>query len=113
LAQSGRQDRADRCPLSGGKADIDANAVCANRRYTLLPDTRHRPMITSTPVTLALSGCKVVTMGQLQNINHIVVLMLENRSFDSLLGTLYKNATFEGLSGTEQNPDTKGAPVVV
>jgi phospholipase C len=53
-------------------------------------------------------------MGQLQRINHIVVLMLENRSFDSLLGTLYKNsATFEGLSGNEQNPDTNGAPVVV
>jgi phospholipase C len=53
-------------------------------------------------------------MGQLQNINHIVVLMLENRSFDSLLGTLYKNsATFEGLSGTEQNPNAQGAPVVV
>ena len=45
-------------------------------------------------------------MASLQKIDHIVVLMLENRSFDSLLGTLYpKSDTFEGLNGTEQNPD--------
>jgi len=49
-------------------------------------------------------------MGQLQSINHIVVLMLENRSFDCLLGKLYpKSDTFEGLSGSEQNPDADGA----
>jgi phospholipase C len=53
-------------------------------------------------------------MGQLQNIDHIVVLMLENRSFDCLLGKLYgKSASFDGLSGTEQNPDAHGTPVVV
>jgi phospholipase C len=53
-------------------------------------------------------------MGSLQKIDHIVVLMLENRSFDSLLGTLYpKSDSFEGLSGTEQNPDANGTPVVV
>jgi phospholipase C len=53
-------------------------------------------------------------MGQLANIDHIVVLMLENRSFDCLLGKLYKPpATFEGLSGTEQNSDANGAPVPV
>jgi phospholipase C len=28
-------------------------------------------------------------MGQLKRVNHIVVLMLENRSFDCLLGKLY------------------------
>jgi len=50
----------------------------------------------------------------LQKIDHIVVLMLENRSFDSLLGTLYpKSDSFEGLNGTEQNPDANGTPVVV
>ena len=53
-------------------------------------------------------------MGSLQKIDHIVVLMLENRSFDSLLGTLYpKFDNFEGLNGTEQNPDANGAPVLV
>ena len=53
-------------------------------------------------------------MSQLQSINHIVVLMLENRSFDCLLGTLYPTSnSFEGLNGTEQNPDANGAPVLV
>src|SRR5215469_15432068 len=53
-------------------------------------------------------------MGQLQNINHIVVLMLENRSFDCLLGKLYqKSGNFEGLNGEEQNPDANGATVPV
>ena len=41
-------------------------------------------------------------MGTLDNIQHVFVLMLENRSFDSLLGTLYpKSDGFNGLSGTE------------
>jgi phospholipase C len=53
-------------------------------------------------------------MGQLQKIDHIVVLMLENRSFDCLLGKLYdKSATFDGLSGSEQNPDDQGAPISI
>jgi phospholipase C len=53
-------------------------------------------------------------MGQLQKIDHTVVLMLENRSFDCLLGKLYpKSDNFEGLSGNEQNPDANGSPVPV
>ena len=53
-------------------------------------------------------------MSQLQSIDHIVVLMLENRSFDCLLGELYpKSDTFEGLSGSEQNPDAHGASITV
>jgi phospholipase C len=54
------------------------------------------------------------SMGQLQKIDHIVVLMLENRSFDTLFGKLYpKSNAFEGLAGSEQNPNANGAPVVV
>lgn len=49
----------------------------------------------------------------LDKIKHTVVLMLENRSFDSLLGYLYQDngnksptgQEFEGLTGTESNPD--------
>ena len=53
-------------------------------------------------------------MGHLENIQHFVVLMLENRSFDSLLGTLYpKSATFEGLDINTTNPDPTGTPVQV
>jgi len=58
---------------------------------------------------------------QLSNIQHIVVLMLENRSFDHMLGFLYadqgnKSSTgqpFEGLIGTESNPDANGKPFTV
>ena len=38
-------------------------------------------------------------------IEHVVVLMLENRSFDNLLGRLYpKSDAFDGLDLTETNP---------
>jgi phospholipase C len=55
----------------------------------------------------------------LDSVNHVVVLMLENRSFDSMLGFLYPgNASpsgqpFDGLTGTESNPDKSGQPVTV
>ena len=53
-------------------------------------------------------------MGQLENIDHFVVLMLENRSFDNLLGVLYdKSDDFDGLAGTEINPDPHGAAIEV
>src|SRR6266404_2083684 len=53
-------------------------------------------------------------MGMLNRINHIVVLMMENRSFDCLLGQLYpKSAEFDGLSGNESNLDPAGVPVPV
>ena len=55
----------------------------------------------------------------LSAIEHVVVLMLENRSFDHMLGFLYPgNVTpsgqpFEGLTGTESNPGSNGQPVTV
>ena len=53
-------------------------------------------------------------MGSLNKINHVVVLMLENRSFDCLLGQLYPHsADFNGLTGTESNPNPPGPPVTV
>jgi Phosphoesterase family len=59
-------------------------------------------------------GANPKNLGQLQNIDHIVVLMLENRSFDSLLGKLCdKSASFDGLSGTEQNPDPHDSPIPI
>ncbi len=58
---------------------------------------------------------------QLSAINHIVVLMLENRSFDQMLGLLYSASgnvspsgqPFEGLTGEESNPGTDGKAVTV
>ena len=58
-------------------------------------------------------------MNSLPSVAHVVTLMLENRSFDHMLGFLYpgnKTPTgqpFEGLTGTESNPDRTGTPVGV
>src|ERR1017187_2566268 len=50
----------------------------------------------------------------LDNLKHIVVLMMENRSFDHMLGALMKqNRKINGLTGNESNPDTQGGTVKV
>jgi phospholipase C len=57
----------------------------------------------------------------LSKIEHIVVLMLENRSFDHMLGLLYADSNnvspaghpFEGLSGRESNPAQDGSAVPI
>jgi phospholipase C len=57
----------------------------------------------------------------LSSVNQVVVLMLENRSFDQLLGFLYADTgnvspagdSFEGLVGTESNLDENGVTVPV
>jgi phospholipase C len=42
---------------------------------------------------------------RMRKIDHVVVVALENRSFDSMLGRLYpKSERFDGLDGTESNP---------
>jgi phospholipase C len=58
---------------------------------------------------------------QLPAIKHIVQLMLENRSFDQMLGFLYaangnkspSNQPFDGLTGNESNPDDAGREIRV
>ena len=50
----------------------------------------------------------------LDRLEHIVVLMMENRSFDHMLGSLKSvDARIDGLTGAESNPDTTGAAVKV
>jgi len=50
----------------------------------------------------------------LDNLKHIVVLMMENRSFDHMLGALkQKYPKINGLTGNESNPDTNGAVIKV
>ena len=45
-----------------------------------------------------------IRMGALNQIEHVVVLMLENRSFDNILGKLYPpSPEFDGLTGNESN----------
>jgi phospholipase C len=50
----------------------------------------------------------------LDNLKHIVVLMMENRSFDHMLGALKaKDPRIDGLTGNENNLDTTNEPVKV
>jgi phospholipase C len=50
----------------------------------------------------------------LQNLKHIVVLMMENRSFDHLLGSLHADdPRINGLTGKETNLDTTNEPAPV
>src|ERR1700687_1446783 len=45
----------------------------------------------------------------LDNLKHLVVLMMENRSFDHMLGGLWQeNNAIDGLTGAESNLDTTG-----
>jgi phospholipase C len=45
----------------------------------------------------------------LDALRHIVVVMMENRSFDHMLGSLKAvNPAIDGIDGTQSNPDTQG-----
>jgi phospholipase C len=47
-------------------------------------------------------------------LQHLVVLMMENRSFDHMLGSLKAvDPRIDGLTGNEDNPDTTGQRVKV
>src|SRR5262245_2938620 len=47
-------------------------------------------------------------------LKHVVVLMMENRSFDHMLGALKaQDSRIDGLQGTETNLDTEGNPAQV
>jgi phospholipase C len=49
-----------------------------------------------------------------KDIKHIVTLMMENRSFDHMLGALKKDdPRINGLTGNESNPDSTGEPAKV
>jgi len=52
---------------------------------------------------------------RLKRVSHIVVLMMENRSFDHMLGYLKTDglAAVDGLTGLETNPDEQEQPVHV
>ncbi|NQY64457.1 MAG: phosphoesterase [Alteromonadaceae bacterium] len=60
-----------------------------------------------------------MTTTRLENIEHFVVIMLENRSFDHIFGFLYENDSpsnnkpFDGLTGKEFNLDQDGGKVFV
>ena len=70
----------------------------------------------------AVRTTRAAAGNQLPRLNCIVQLMLENRSFDQMLGFLYQDSNnvspltgqpFEGLTGNETNPDPRNRLVKV
>src|SRR5437588_760551 len=63
-------------------------------------------------------GAPMPSVNQLSKIQHVVVLMLENRSFDHMLGFLYADQgnkspagqPFEGLTGKESTRTPTASP---
>jgi phospholipase C len=54
------------------------------------------------------------TLPGIKNLKHVVVLMMENRSFDHMLGALHAdNSAIDGITGNETNLDSTGEPVKV
>jgi phospholipase C len=54
------------------------------------------------------------TLPGIQNLQHVVVLMMENRSFDHMLGALHTQyPAIDGLVGNETNPDSTNTPATV
>lgn len=48
----------------------------------------------------------------LDSLKHVVILMLENRSFDHMLGSLKAvDPRIDGIANEMSNPDDRGAPV--
>jgi phospholipase C len=63
--------------------------------------------------TVGDAGADHEALHRLREIKHIVVLMMENRSFDQMLGFLSKNNRLDGVNGLvggEVNYDTAGNP---
>ena len=61
-----------------------------------------------------LAFSSVWAQNLMQNeIDHVVILMLENRSFDCMLGKLYApSPQFDWLTGTEFNVDAAGNKII-
>jgi phospholipase C len=84
---------------------------------TATPDKGRAPTPAPAPVAPPAPG----GASGLAAIQNIVVLMLENRSFDHMLGLLYADRdnvsptgqAFDGLTGKESNPGPDGKPVTV
>ena len=93
--------------------------------HILPPEVREIAELVSTPVP-PTPGRRIPAPGEpaatrLNAIDHIVVVMLENRSFDHMLGFLHTDngnvsplgQPYEGLNGTQSNPASAGSPVSV
>ncbi len=64
----------------------------------------------SPPETTSVAGTQQ-SLARLQQVKHIVVLMMENRSFDQMLGFLeLEGLDVDGLGSAKANPYPSGAP---
>jgi phospholipase C len=87
----------------------DINALAAQ---TLLNATKDK-VVKATGNATVPQPPPVYTPGG-SRIEHVIVLMMENRSFDHMLGALKAvDARIDGLTGNEGNPDTTGSTAKV
>jgi phospholipase C len=98
-------------PATGTPTGGEGTPPTTNNAPAPTPTT---PTPTDPPKPDPVLGPKELLAG----IEHIVVLMMENRSFDHFLGTLKTDkgypasATVDGLTGTESNPAPNGGSAV-
>lgn len=98
-------------PTSNGSGNGSAAPPASTGTAPSQPDT---PISTSPPAP-ALTPAQLLSA----TVDNIVVLMMENRSFDHFLGSLANDpayaskANVEGLAGTESNPAPNGTSVGV
>jgi phospholipase C len=74
---------------------------------------RKRPAKAAPKAAVAAAGAADPLLANLQKIDHLVILMLENRSFDHMLGYLSLGGgrgDVNGLTGNEWNEYTSGNP---
>ena len=89
--------------------DAGTNAIAAVTitRDTATPRTRDQLLALPTGTSIQ----RIMREGE---IDHIVVLMMENRSFDHMLGyRRFAHPDTNGLTGSESNPFANGAPYEV
>src|ERR1041384_4002230 len=91
-------------------------------RYTILPTPDTVPAARPSANRITKTGTRPLhpersfhmANSNLPPITNVVVLMLENRSFDNVVGTLYpRSASFEGLPLNESNQDAQGQSYTV
>lgn len=102
----------------GGSDETPAPAPDPAPTNTTPPVPTTPPTATTAPTTDP-PPTNLTPKDLLAGIDHIIVLMMENRSFDHFLGALKSDAGYvgkskvEGLTGTEWNPAPDGSTVKV
>jgi phospholipase C len=99
----------------------DEDSVAAEKVAALLRVTLAGPVVvvkegssSGSPTNLEIKLSSAAEQIAQTRVKHLVVLMMESRSFDFMLGFLKSPGyAIDGLTGTETNPDTTGASVSV